>query len=360
MYCNNCGKYGHNYGHCKNLITSYGVVAFRWNPELSAMQYLMICRKNTLGYMDFIRGKYMTNDHDYIYNMITQMTEFETKQILSGNFEYIWSMAFGCTEENVLLKVPDQVAPDQVAPDQKVPDQVAPDQVVPELKDDQIDNPEEDYDTLTEPALPESIIALNIEIDSILAIGGASQTVVPITLPVTVPSAPKPPTTLNHEMYVSQEKYRQLTNKLSENGIPLLSSLIKRSIESGNSWKEPEWGFPKGRRNYRESDYECAIREFCEETGFPLKSLKNIQNVVPFEEIFMGSNYKSYKHRYYLVNIPYEHSQNMSNFERAEVSKMEWKTYEECMRDIRPYNLEKKRIITNIHLGLKRYMFVCE
>ena len=341
MYCNNCGKYGHNYGHCKNLITSYGVVAFRWNPELGAMQYLMICRKNTLGYMDFIRGKYMTNDHDYIYNMITQMTEFETKQILTGNFEYIWNLAFG--GEDVLLKN-DQKVSDQKVSDQKVSDQKVSDQKPPE---------QPEYDPVVGTSLPESIIVLNNEIDSILAIGGASQTAM-------LPPAPKPPATLNHEMYVSQEKYRQLTIKLTENGIPLLSYLIKKSVESGNAWKEPEWGFPKGRRNYRETDYECAIREFCEETGFPLKSLKNIQNVVPFEEIFMGSNYKSYKHRYYLVNIPYEQSQNMSNFERSEVSKMEWKTYDECMRDIRPYNLEKKRIITNIHSGIERYMFIYE
>jgi hypothetical protein len=33
-------------------------------------------------------------------------------------------------------------------------------------------------------------------------------------------------------------------------------------------WNEPEWGFPKGRRNYQERDYDCAVREFCEETGY--------------------------------------------------------------------------------------------
>ena len=165
---------------------------------------------------------------------------------------------------------------------------------------------------------------------------------------------------LKHEKNTSQEKYRQLNAKLTVDGVPLLSYLIKKSIESGNMWNEPEWGFPKGRRNYRETDYDCAVREFCEETGFHIKTLRNVQNVVPFEEIFMGSNYKSYKHRYYLVNIPYIHSKNTECFERSEVSKMEWKTYEECMRDIRPYNLEKRRLITNIHMGLQRYRFVSE
>ena len=30
-------------------------------------------------------------------------------------------------------------------------------------------------------------------------------------------------------------------------------------------------------------------------------SLKLIQNVLPIEELFTGSNYKSYKHKYYLA-----------------------------------------------------------
>jgi len=46
---------------------------------------------------------------------------------------------------------------------------------------------------------------------------------------------------------------------------------------------------------------------------------------------------------------------NMDNYEPSEVSKMEWKSYEECIECIRPYNLEKKRMITNIHTMLKTY-----
>ena len=50
--------------------------------------------------------------------------------------------------------------------------------------------------------------------------------------------------------------------------------------------KNPEWGFPKGRRNLKERDRECAVREFSEETGLTaedyiiqekiLHSVKNI------------------------------------------------------------------------------------
>ena len=36
--------------------------------------------------------------------------------------------------------------------------------------------------------------------------------------------------------------------------------------ESDNQWYEPEWGIPKGRRHFKESDVDCSIREFSEET----------------------------------------------------------------------------------------------
>ena len=45
-----------------------------------------------------------------------------------------------------------------------------------------------------------------------------------------------------------------------------LASLIHKS---STTWLEPEWGYPKGRRNYQEKDLHCALREFEEETGYP-------------------------------------------------------------------------------------------
>jgi hypothetical protein len=81
--------------------------------------------------------------------------------------------------------------------------------------------------------------------------------------------------------------------------------------------------------------------------------------VLPFEEIFTGSNYKSYKHKYY-VAIMENSLEKTNSYQRTEVSKMEWKTYEECIESIRPYNLEKIKLITNINNMLKTYkIFSC-
>ena len=83
--------------------------------------------------------------------------------------------------------------------------------------------------------------------------------------------------------------------------VEAIGDLINESSEF-HQWQEPEWGFPKGRRNSHEKDYDCALREFQEETGYDKNVLHNLQNVLPFEEIFTGSNYKSYKHKYYVMN----------------------------------------------------------
>ena len=93
-----------------------------------------------------------------------------------------------------------------------------------------------------------------------------------------------------------------------------------------------------------------------EETGYPLHLMKNMKNILPFDEIFLGSNYKSYKHRYYLMYMNYEDSHITDRYDRSEVSMMRWKTYEECLLSIRPNNIEKKRLIKNIEITLSNYL----
>jgi 8-oxo-dGTP pyrophosphatase MutT (NUDIX family) len=263
LYCNNCGKNGHMYNQCKIPITSFGVIAFRVNPSNGEHEYLMIRRKDTLGYIDFMRGKYSNNNKHYLLNMITQMTNQEKELLRTGDFNLMWRKLWG---SNAFLNK---------------------------------------YKT---------------------------------------------------EEISSKEKYDMLfSGIITKNESYNMNDLIEET-ERGETWTEPEWGFPKGRRNYQENDYQCAIREFCEETGYSSSMLKNIQNIFPFEEIFIGSNYKSYKHKYYLMFMDYAESCSATpKFQHYEVSKLEWKTYDNCIASIRSYNLEKKKVIANIHTTLHKY-----
>ena len=75
--------------------------------------------------------------------------------------------------------------------------------------------------------------------------------------------------------------------------------------------------------------------------------------MVPFEEIFTGSNYKSYKHRYFVALL--SSLTQTEGFQTTEVSKLEWKTLDEALQAIRPYNLEKKSVLRRVNRMLDEY-----
>ena len=58
-YCNNCGGAGHAYHQCKLPISSFGIVAYRMVDRGDGLVplYLMIRRKDSLGFFEFVRGK---------------------------------------------------------------------------------------------------------------------------------------------------------------------------------------------------------------------------------------------------------------------------------------------------------------
>ena len=258
-FCNNCGKNGHVFHQCKHPITSIGIIAIKKNYH-GKYEFLMIRRKDTLGFVDFMRGKYCLYNKSYISNIINEMTLHEKNNILNNSFSTLWGSLWGGE--------------------------------------------------------------IGIQYRS--------------------------------EERTSQDKFYQLKSGIKTNNSEYsLETLIKNS---STSWKETEWGFPKGRRNYQEKDLNAAMREFEEETGYNKSCLQIINNLIPLEEIFTGSNYKSYKHKYYLAFIN-EPIQSMPIFETSEVSKIEWKTYEQAIASIRPYNLEKINILNTVNKILKEYTF---
>jgi len=257
--CNNCGKQGHQFHQCKLPITSYGVILFRSSTK--GIQYLMIRRKDSFGYIDFIRGKYVLNNLEHIQSIFNEMSISEREKIRETDFETLWKMMWGET-----------------------------------------------------------------------AIG----------------------TQYKGEEIASQKKFEalKLGVLMGLNGeIITLKNLIDNST---TKWKETEWEFPKGRRNYQEKDLDCALREFEEETGLSKKDIRIVENILPFEEIFLGSNHKSYKHKYFLAYTD-KTTDDLHNYQQTEVSKLVWKTLEECLDSIRPYNLEKKQLIININKVLQEY-----
>jgi len=78
---------------------SYGVILIKIEKEKNK-EILMINRKNSLCYIDFIRGKYRLNNINYINKLISRMSEEEIQNIKINNFEYLWKSLWNITEDN--------------------------------------------------------------------------------------------------------------------------------------------------------------------------------------------------------------------------------------------------------------------
>jgi ADP-ribose pyrophosphatase YjhB (NUDIX family) len=280
IICNNCRKIGHLFKHCRQPVTSYGVIQFRINEQTLQREYLMICRKDTLGYIDFLRGKYCTQDKQYIINMMIQMTNDEKNRILNLEFHELWK---GLWNKGNL----------------------------------QLYKAEEEISYVKFQYLKSKTGTNNYSKQRL------------------------------KNCYISHDDKEQ-------NGISELASLINESNKSP-TWIEPEWGFPKGRRNHLEKDYQCALREMTEETGYNIHDMINLKNVLPFEEVFIGSNYKTYKHKYYLMFMKYQNSQLNNNYDNTEISSMEWNTYDVSVSKIRSYNYEKIKMFSQVENTLSKY-----
>jgi 8-oxo-dGTP pyrophosphatase MutT (NUDIX family) len=220
----------------------------------------MIRRKDSFGYIDFIRGKYSPYNIDHVQKSVDEMSNHEKERILTEPFDDLWKSLWGINT-------------------------------------------------------------------------GAQY---------------------RSEEHASGKKFDQIRNgvHVDGDGLVTLADLVSAST---TNWPETEWEFPKGRRNFQEKDLDCALREFEEETGIDKTDIVIIENVIPFEEMYVGSNHKCYRHKYFLAFMNNDYGQPLNRFQTAEVSKLEWKSIGQCLESIRPYNLEKKRVIEKVNEVLQQY-----
>jgi 8-oxo-dGTP pyrophosphatase MutT (NUDIX family) len=282
IYCSNCGKNGHRYKKCFNPTISLGIVCFKYDTHhinniykcnlhndiynidthknIDNIKYLIVQRKHSLCYMEFIRGKYILKNINYIINIFTKMTPIERNNISIYSFNELWN--------NLWL--------------------------------------------------------------------------------------------LDHKTNLYKNEYHDSKNKFDilKSGIDLIhnNKLIQFSIDyilnnTDALYLTPEWGFPKGRRNMRESDIDCANREFIEETNLSNDDY-TIINSLPINEIFTGSNHIRYKHTYFIAQcnnniVPSINDYN--HYQQIEIGDLGWYTYDEIINKFRSHDIEKKKILTKVH-----------
>lgn len=131
MKCINCGKMGHSFRVCREPKTSYGIISIhidnieqnlkniiinylssinnitdeltipcenenalrKFSMYKEYIKLLLIMRKHTLGYMEFIKGRYSEIIPERIAPLFEQMTPDEMKKIEnhSNDFDFLWN-----------------------------------------------------------------------------------------------------------------------------------------------------------------------------------------------------------------------------------------------------------------------------
>ena len=154
------------------------------------------------------------------------------------------------------------------------------------------------------------------------------------------------------EYNTSKKKYLLLKDGIVSDNIEVN---IKKLIQfSGNKYENSEWGFPKGRKNLDETEIECAIREFEEETTIKPCDY-NFLNLNTLEELYMSTNKVKYKHIYYISqynnNIDTT-SKKLNENQNVEITDIKWLKHDEMLNNIRDYSIEKINVLNTIYYNI--------
>jgi len=89
IVCINCGLNGHTSKNCNYPITSFGIILHKYVNN--KIYYIMVQRKDSLCFTEFIRGKYDIKNIKYILKLISNMTLDEQKRLIEHDFDHLWS-----------------------------------------------------------------------------------------------------------------------------------------------------------------------------------------------------------------------------------------------------------------------------
>jgi ADP-ribose pyrophosphatase YjhB (NUDIX family) len=136
LYCINCGKNGHLVKECNEPIFSYGIICMKLDDTLNTppqfiekflvnklvdleefnftnlknlskfdfyknkIKFLLIQRKHSFSYVEFIRGKYDANNLEEVSNLLNLMSKEEIQKILMFDLDYLWNDLWNKTSKH--------------------------------------------------------------------------------------------------------------------------------------------------------------------------------------------------------------------------------------------------------------------
>lgn len=313
-YCVNCGKIGHIYKTCTEPIISIGILSFKIvhdnpkmnenlkssymnqhryindsvniikdnntnysnigsiNKHINNVKFLLIRRKHTLGYCEFVRGRYSIDtlhkpgaesidNINHLVSLFMQMTNEEIAKIKTYTFIQLWGDLWQNPSKNKMIH--------------------------------------------------------------------------------------------RCEYERSERKFKKIRDS---------EELVDLDFFTNNvhpKFSTPEWGFPKGRRNYHERNDLCAKREFREETGYTDEDHVLFNKIAPLSETFNGTNNIPYKHIYYISMMESDRQPTIdanNGNQIDEIGDIGWFTYSEVREMLRPYHVERINLLNEFYIFLVNFM----
>lgn len=140
IYCVNCNKVGHNLKECIEPIYSYGIICMKISSDVllspfiienylinkiididnynyvnlsnitkidkykDKIKFLLIQRKHSFSYVDFIRGKYNENNKKELVILLNLMSGDEIENIINNDFNFLWTELWQKTSRNKIYQ----------------------------------------------------------------------------------------------------------------------------------------------------------------------------------------------------------------------------------------------------------------
>lgn len=161
-----------------------------------------------------------------------------------------------------------------------------------------------------------------------------------------------------------QEKYNRVKTKwnILRRGLIISTGLDTQQVMSWktlcamvahSAQKKNTYEFPKGKREWvdgkLESEWDCAVREFDQETQYGLRNCRLVPFQKPLVETFVGMNELEYTHKYYLMKC-----ETMGNHAKqsSEARRIRWLTLEEALENIWEDETSKRQMLLDLHKHL--------
>lgn len=314
--CNNCGGVGHFFRECRLPVISYGVICLNHDDHV-----LLVRRKHTISYMEFLRGNYTLKSLDMLIYLLLTMSPEERAILRSiddaDRYRELWC--------NVFPSYPGRFSkPDYLFGMERFRDILMSTFIT---ESNQVLT-SESLDSLTEPSL-------GVDYHAHIWIKHTE--------------SPVP-----HHFQCFHRVYK--TNPI----VP--------DTQSTRSWwdlldhipvlyQEQEWGFPKGRKYIHESEWDCAKREWTEETGLSSDWLVPYCDYSIINEKYVGSNGIHYQTRYFVCRFDSDSNKSMTcnhasndtfndDFAHSpEISSRQWVSLSHAVNMFRSYHVTKFSIL---------------